>query len=180
MGADRMWVGKDILQGLRVARRPWPNTGQKKQKNVRKITFFSLKNKIYPKKIFFFCIYLLVMPKYWVKNYFAHGRKKKKRKKKRRRDWTMVITMAKLRMAHASTHGARKPPGPIQRMVKFWNVAKSLVSPVNIWQSCSKLVFHINNFPRNINQSILHSWSKAPELKKIDKDVVQCKHSKNR
>ena len=23
-----------------------------------------------------------------------------------------VITMAKLRMAHASTHGARKPPGP--------------------------------------------------------------------
>ena len=26
---------------------------------------------------------------------------------------TMVITMAKLRMAHAITHGARKPPGPI-------------------------------------------------------------------
>ena len=24
----------------------------------------------------------------------------------------MVITMAKLRMAHASTHGARKSPGP--------------------------------------------------------------------
>ena len=24
----------------------------------------------------------------------------------------MVITMTKLRMAHASTHGARKPPGP--------------------------------------------------------------------
>ena len=24
----------------------------------------------------------------------------------------LVITMAKLRMAHASTHGARKPPGP--------------------------------------------------------------------
>ena len=24
----------------------------------------------------------------------------------------MVKTMAKLRMAHASTHGARKPPGP--------------------------------------------------------------------
>ena len=27
----------------------------------------------------------------------------------------MVITMAKLRMAHASTHGARKPPGPKER-----------------------------------------------------------------
>ena len=24
----------------------------------------------------------------------------------------MVITMAKLRMAHASTHGVHKPPGP--------------------------------------------------------------------
>ena len=27
----------------------------------------------------------------------------------------MVITIAKLRMAHASTHGARKPPGPKER-----------------------------------------------------------------
>ena len=27
----------------------------------------------------------------------------------------MVKTMAKLRMAHASTHGARKPPGPRER-----------------------------------------------------------------
>ena len=27
----------------------------------------------------------------------------------------MVITMAKLRRAHASTHGARKPPGPKER-----------------------------------------------------------------
>ena len=26
---------------------------------------------------------------------------------------TMIITMAKLRMANASTHGAHKPPGPI-------------------------------------------------------------------
>ena len=31
----------------------------------------------------------------------------------------MVITMAKLRMAHASTHGARKPPGPKMIMVLF-------------------------------------------------------------
>ena len=31
-------------------------------------------NKIYPKKYLFYCIYLLVMPKYWVKNYFVHGR----------------------------------------------------------------------------------------------------------
>ena len=30
----------------------------------------------------------------------------------KKEDWTMVITMAKLRMAHASMHGAHKPPGP--------------------------------------------------------------------
>ena len=48
------------------------------------------------------------MPKYWVKNYFAHGRFPEVGQKRK-----YVITMAKLRMAHASTHGARKPPGPI-------------------------------------------------------------------
>ena len=62
------------------------------------------------------------MPKYWVKNYFAHGRfpevgqkqktEKKRRKKEEDERLNDVITMAKLRMAHASTHGARKPPGP--------------------------------------------------------------------
>ena len=59
------------------------------------------------------------MPKYWVKNYFTHGRfpevgqKQKTEKKERKRERKLVITMAKLRMAHASTHVARKPPGPI-------------------------------------------------------------------
>ena len=54
------------------------------------------------------------MPKYWVKNYFAHGRfpevghKQKTEKKERERERKYVITMAKLRMAHASMHGARK------------------------------------------------------------------------
>ena len=63
------------------------------------------------------------MPKYWVKNYIAHGRfpevgqkqkmeKKKKREKERKKERKLVIIMAKLRMAHESTHGARKPPGP--------------------------------------------------------------------
>ena len=61
------------------------------------------------------------MPKYWVKNHFAHGsfpevgQKQKTERKKRgrgKKERPMVITMAKLRMAHASTHGARKPPGP--------------------------------------------------------------------
>ena len=35
--------------------------------------------------------------------------KVERRKKKERK---LVITMAKLRMSHASTHGARKLPGP--------------------------------------------------------------------
>ena len=68
------------------------------------------------------------MPKYWVKNYFARGRfpevgqkqktEKKERKREREKDRKLVKTMAKLRMAHASTHGARKPPGP--KVAKNW------------------------------------------------------------
>merc|ERR1739838_743110 len=60
-------------------------------KNRAKMTFFSGGEKNYPKKIFFFCIYLLVMPKYWVKNYFAHGRfpevgQKQKTEKKKKKE----------------------------------------------------------------------------------------------
>ena len=57
------------------------------------------------------------MPKYWVKNYFAHGRfpevgqkqktqkkKKKERKKERPKEGDNN---------GQATHGARKPPGPI-------------------------------------------------------------------
>ena len=35
------------------------------------------------------------------------------RKREREKERKFVKTIAKLRMAHASTHGARKPPGPI-------------------------------------------------------------------
>ena len=35
------------------------------------------------------------------------------RKKEREKERKLVITMAKLRMAHASTHGVHKPSGPI-------------------------------------------------------------------
>ena len=76
------------------------------------------------------------MPKYWGKQIFPHGsfpevgqkqktEKKKERKKKRRErlndgDNNGQATHGALkhawrtqaRMAHASTHGARKPPGP--------------------------------------------------------------------
>ena len=43
----------------------------------------------------------------------AKDGEKKERKKERKRERKLVKTMAKLRMAHASKHGARKPPGPI-------------------------------------------------------------------
>ena len=73
------------------------------------------------------------MPKYWVKNYFTHGRfpevgQKQKTEKERERDRKLVKTMAKLRMAHASTHGARKPPGPIFKFV-FQNKSVSPAWP---------------------------------------------------
>ena len=37
---------------------------------------------------------------------------KKKEERGEKEERKLVKTMAKLRMAHASTHGARKPPGP--------------------------------------------------------------------
>ena len=43
-------------------------------KNSAKITFFSGGEKNYLKKIFFFYIFLLDMPKYWVKIYLSHGK----------------------------------------------------------------------------------------------------------
>ena len=40
----------------------------------------------------------------------------------------MVITMAKLCMAHARTHGARKPPGPI---IKYYvGTGQAFMGPV--------------------------------------------------
>ena len=40
------------------------------------------------------------------------GRDRTLARREREKDRKFVITMAKLCMAHASTHGARKPPGP--------------------------------------------------------------------
>ena len=61
-----------ILQGLGVgpgsATERWPS-----RKIVRKWPFF-WGEKNYLKNIYFVCIYLLVMPKYWGKQIFTHGR----------------------------------------------------------------------------------------------------------
>ena len=45
---------------------------EKSRKNARKSHFFRKKINLLKTNIFF-CIYLLVMPKYWRGNYFAHG-----------------------------------------------------------------------------------------------------------
>ena len=42
----------------------------------------------------------------------AEDGEEKKREKERKKERKLVIIMAKLRMAHADTYGARKPPGP--------------------------------------------------------------------
>ena len=67
----------------------------KSKKNARKI-IFSVKRVKLPPIFYFFGIYLLVMPKYWEKQIFTHGKihrsgskakdgeKKKEREKKRR------------------------------------------------------------------------------------------------
>ena len=60
--------GRDRTLAVKIRK-----NGRKIRKNGRKIIFFVYKLNLPPKNIFF-CIYLLVMPKYWVKNYFAHGR----------------------------------------------------------------------------------------------------------
>ena len=66
------------------------------------------------KKHLFFLKVFLVMPKYWVKNYFAHGRfpevgqkqKTEKKKRERERERKLVITMAKLRKQAWRTQAA--------------------------------------------------------------------------
>ena len=92
-------------------RRPWPNAGRKKSKNRSKISFFSLKNLNYFFLNILFCIYFLVMPKYWGKQLFAHRRFPEvgqKQKTEREGKKTMVITIANLHMAHASRLGQHK------------------------------------------------------------------------
>ena len=86
----------------------------------------------------FFCIYLLVMPKYWVKNYFAHGRfpevgQKQKTEKKKQRERAKVGDNN-----GQATHGARKPPGPksIERMAEDDLRSKKKTKFVVFMQTC--------------------------------------------
>ena len=79
----------------------------KSRKMSEKSPFFLEKIKFTPKNLFFF-IYLLVMPKYWGGNYFAHGRfpevgQKQKTEKEREKERAKVGDNNGQAM-----HGARK------------------------------------------------------------------------
>ena len=110
------------------------------------------------------------MPKYWGKQIFAHGsfpdvgekQKTERERKKKRRDWTMLITMAKLRMAHTSRLGRKhksicslsigmsKNP---ERKMEIWfgksicisflnqNVFRKIVSLSGLWYGRGNLNF---------------------------------------
>ena len=88
------------------------------------------------------------MPKYWGKQIFAHGRfpewvKSKRRREKRKKDWTMVITMAKLRMVHAwRTQAAwakmktRRNPPQSGAMILIEKLGPSTKSKVQVTFAC--------------------------------------------
>ena len=67
----------------------------------------------------------------------------------------MVITMAKLRMAHASTHGARKPPGPKTD-------ADANISDPGL-KNCPTFTFTAKNEHQktNLNQKLKENYSKG-------------------
>ena len=86
------------------------------------------------------------MPKYWGKQIFAHGtfpevgqKQKKERKRERAKERKLVITMAKLCMAHASTHGARKPPGP-KPNPRYLHMATSILKYQSPWKDQHSLL----------------------------------------
>ena len=56
----------------------------------------------------------------------------------------MVITMAKLRIVHASTHGARKPPGP---KVGDYNGQYICLTPAQKKRYEGKLNFSFRSMP---------------------------------
>ena len=129
-------------------------------------------------------MYLLVMLKYWGKQIFTHGRfpevgqkqktEKKKKEKKRKKDRTMAITMAKLRMAHASTHGARKHAWRTQAawakssggVLVQWgchgNSVKKIVS--RCLDNCHPILFFLAD--RDISMGPWRNPSKSPQVPK--------------
>ena len=87
---------------------------------------------------------------------------KERRERERERERKLMITMAKLCMAHAGTHGARKPPGPkLKRHPYSLHSTEILCSPcVNIsaWELNNSFV----DIVRKIIKAIHHNWHIYP------------------
>ena len=92
------------------------------------------------------------MPKYWVKNYFAHGRfpevgqKQKTEKKERERERERAKVGENNGQA---THGARKPPGPIDHVCGNY----SALGLCNVEPSYNSYKAASNIAVQNINSS---------------------------
>ena len=128
-----------------------------KRRKTAKISF------IITKKNRFFCIYLLVMPTYWGKQIFTHGRfpevgQKQKMERKER----------------ASTHGARKPPGPTSyawrtqaawaKKIRFGSSDNPLGGQVKLYSHSFSLPLSfpfrpsVAIFPIHISLSLSYPW----------------------
>ena len=83
------------------------------------------------RKIQFFCIYLLVMPKYWGKQIFSFGsfpevgQKQKTQREKEERRVKVSVNNGQLRIEKATSGGARKPPGPILVQAYVLNIVNT-------------------------------------------------------
>ena len=85
--------------------------------------------------------------------------KRRKRREMREKDRKLEITMAKLRMAHASTLGARKPPGPKNVGLCPVFLDGEIVTMAMKYNSCEhKLLNKSNCDHKFLNQSITISF----------------------
>ena len=82
----------------------------------------------------------------------------------------MVITMAKLCMAHASTHGARKPPGPTRLVMLLlsWMMENELKHTKT---SCVEEVMTKKMTQRNNNSEFEAQASKQALMLKLEKSA---------
>ena len=90
---------------------------------------------------YFFCIYLLVMPKYWGKQILTHGR---------------FPEVGQKQKTYASMHGARKPPGLKEVDIVFSRKYIILTSGSNSRKYKVQLCIPVNHTQYTIYSIILY------------------------
>ena len=87
----------------------------------------------------------------------------------------MVITMAKLRMAHASTHGARKPPGPKDRTMA---ITMAKLRMAHAWRTQARMA-HASPLGQHLFTQMLYNAHRIWYLQDItisqSIDILKCK-----